>query len=152
MVNRQTFPSINITFPRTMYAGGNKDPFADWYLTREILYPPLVVYSHRTETGSRQVQGVYILHRNKCSHWSETGTETSHCLLLCWPSSLYLSRSESCLVRISHNCRCFGTATNNGTYVTITSNRSNGVGGPRMCPTIQFFCFHAIFKENLLNY
>ena len=24
MVNRQTFPSINITFPRTTYAGGNK--------------------------------------------------------------------------------------------------------------------------------
>ena len=27
MVNRQTFPSINITFPLTTYAGGKDDPY-----------------------------------------------------------------------------------------------------------------------------
>ena len=30
MVNRQTFPSINITFPRTTYAGGNKKNNCMW--------------------------------------------------------------------------------------------------------------------------
>ena len=28
MVNRQTFPSINITFPRTTYAGGKNTPLS----------------------------------------------------------------------------------------------------------------------------
>ena len=50
MVNRQTFPSINITFPRTTYAGG-KNMGSDWLRT------PLL-----TSTGCKQLTLCH--HRN----------------------------------------------------------------------------------------
>ena len=47
MVNRQTFPSINITFPRTMYAGGNNSLNLKTYViqTLPVMSISVILYS-----------------------------------------------------------------------------------------------------------
>ena len=49
-VNRQTFPSINITFPRTMYAGGKNSECSyskDAHLKYNVVWTKLILIHHK---------------------------------------------------------------------------------------------------------